>query len=80
MEYRIEKFTVNGYEATVIIPSEPNGEWLWKTEFFYAFDKAEKSLCEKGFLRAYFSISEKIPVFKRKMRNNRLFEGRTVCF
>ena len=59
MEYRIEKFTVNGYEATVIIPSETNGEWLWKTEFFYAFDKAEKSLCEKGFLRAYFGISDK---------------------
>ena len=59
MEKKIEKFTVNGYEATVIIPSEPNGEWLWKTEFFYAFDKAENALCEKGFLRAYFGISDK---------------------
>lgn len=59
MEKKIEKFTVNGYEATVIIPSEPNGEWLWKTEFFYAFDKAENALCEKGFVRAYYGISDK---------------------
>lgn len=59
MENKIEKFTVNGYEATVIIPKEPNGEWLWKTEFFYAFDKAEETLCEKGFVRAYYAVSNK---------------------
>ena len=49
----------NGYEATVIIPENPNGKWIWKTEFLYAFDQAERALCEKGYTRVYYCISDK---------------------
>lgn len=56
---RTETFVFNGYEATVIIPERPNGKWIWKTEFLYAFDRAEVALCESGFTRVYYSISDK---------------------
>lgn len=56
---RTEEFEFNGYRATVIIPEKPNGKWIWKTEFLYAFDKAEVALCEKGYTRVYYQISDK---------------------
>ncbi len=52
-------FTINGYQGTVIIPENANGEWIWKTEFFYAFDQAEQDLLAKGYTRAYYGISDK---------------------
>ncbi len=54
-----EHFEVNGYNATVLIPENANGEWLWKTEFFYAFDKAERALYDDGYTRVYYEISDK---------------------
>jgi len=56
---RIETFEVNGYEAAVIIPENANGKWIWKTEFFYAFDQAERALLEQGYTRVYYHISDK---------------------
>lgn len=56
---KTEKYIFNGYEATIIIPDKPNGEWLWKTEFLYAFDALERKLCEDGFTRVYYQISNK---------------------
>ena len=53
------KFTFNGYEATVIRPENPNGKWVWKTEFLYAFDGAERELLSRGYTRVYYSISNK---------------------
>lgn len=38
---RKEEFEYNGYKATVLFPENFNGKWVWKTEFFYAFDHAE---------------------------------------
>ena len=32
------KFEFAGHEATVLIPDNPNGRWIWKTEFFDAFE------------------------------------------
>ena len=37
---KIIEYSFNGYAATVITPDKPNGKWIWKTEFLYAFDKA----------------------------------------
>ena len=45
-------FLFNGHEATVIVPEHPNSEWIWKTEFLYAFDQAEKRFRMKA-IRAY---------------------------
>lgn len=55
---RKEELEVNGYKATVLIPEKPNGKWIWKTEFFYAFDQAEVALCEMGYTRVYYQISD----------------------
>ena len=44
-------YTFNGGEVTVVRPENPNGEWLWKTEFFTAFDKAEVDLLKLGYTR-----------------------------
>lgn len=51
-------FNYNGYEATVIRPENPNGKWIWKTEFLYAFDGAESALTELGYTRVYYKISD----------------------
>lgn len=56
---KIEEYVYNGYKATVIIPDEPNGKWIWKTEFLYAFDQAEVALVERGYIRVNYEISDK---------------------
>ncbi len=53
------EFEFNGYKATVLFPDNFNGKWIWKTEFFYAFDQAERALFERGFARVYYCISNK---------------------
>lgn len=52
------EFEFNSYHATVIVPENPNGKWIWKTEFFYAFDGAERELTRLGYTRVYYSISD----------------------
>lgn len=56
---REETFEFNGHKAEIIIPDNPNGKWIWKTEFFKAFDQAEVALCKKGYTRVYYGISDK---------------------
>lgn len=56
---QVKEFTFNGYNATVILPEKPNGKWVWKTEFLYAFDQAERALNERGYTRVYYGISDK---------------------
>ncbi len=65
------EFEYNGYMATVIVPEKPNGKWIWKTEFLYAFDQAERALNERGYTRVYYGISDKYGSFQavRLMRN-----------
>ncbi len=53
------EFVYNGYKATILMPDNFNGKWVWKTEFFYAFDRAEQALFERGFARVYYCISNK---------------------
>lgn len=59
MAEKVKTFEFNGYTATVIIPENPNGKWLWKTEFLYAFDQAERALVERGYTRVNYGISDK---------------------
>ena len=51
--------TFGGYDVTVMIPDNPNGKWIWKTEFFTAFDSAERALFDMGYTRVYYKISNK---------------------
>ena len=53
------KYNFNGHDATVIIPDNPNGKWIWKTEFFYAFDASERALLDLGYTRVFYQISDK---------------------
>ena len=55
---RKEEFEYNGYKATVLFPDNFNGKWVWKTEFFYAFDQAEQQLFSMGYARVYYEISD----------------------
>ncbi len=52
------EFTFNGYNTTVLIPDNFNDKWLWKTEFFFAFDKAEQTLLNMSYARVYYQISD----------------------
>lgn len=52
-------WTFNGYTVRVERPERPNGKWIWKTEFFHAFDAAEQKLLEMGYTRVYYGISDK---------------------
>ena len=58
-EMKEEIFEFNGYRATVLIPENPNGKWIWKTEFFHEFEQAEVALFESGYTRVYYQISDK---------------------
>ena len=63
------EFEFMGAKATVITPETPNGKWVWKTEFLYAFDKAERDLVEEGYTRVYYGVPNLYgaPVAIRKM-------------
>ena len=63
------EFEFMGAKATVITPELPNGKWIWKTEFLYAFDQAERDLLEEGYTRVYYGVSNQYgaPPAIRKM-------------
>ena len=58
-EMKEEIFELNGHKATVLIPDNPNGKWIWKTEFFHEFEQAEVALFAMGYTRVYYQISDK---------------------
>ena len=43
------EFEINGRLTVICCPEHPlpGNPWIWKTEFFYAFNFAEKELLEK---------------------------------
>lgn len=59
MAETVNTFEFNGYKATVIVPEKPNGKWIWKTEFLYAFDQVERALVEQGYTRVNYEICDK---------------------
>ena len=56
---KTEEFIFSGNKAIVILPENPNGKYIWKTEFFYAFDGAERALSERGYTRVTYQISNR---------------------
>ena len=54
----IKNFIFNERKATIIIPDNFNGNWIWKVEFFKAFDKAEEDLLKSGYARVYYEVSD----------------------
>ena len=51
-------FTYDGHDGFILIPDNFNGRWIWKTEFFTAFDQAERALFDMGYARVYYGISD----------------------
>lgn len=57
------EFEFEGCAATVVRPDHPNGKWIWKTEFFRAFDQAEEALLGLGYTRVYYCVSNRYGSF-----------------
>ena len=53
------EFQFEGRRTTVVVPDNANGEWVWKAEFFHAFDQAERALYDDGYTRVYHSVSDR---------------------
>ena len=51
-------FKYEGHDGFILIPDNFNGRWIWKTEFFTAFDQAERALFDRGYARVYYGISD----------------------
>lgn len=69
------EFKFNGYNAIILMPDNFNGKWIWKTEFFYDFDKAEQELFNLGYARVYYQINDMYGSFRaiRLMHKFHLF-------
>ena len=61
---KIYKSQFHGSRAEVVVPENANGEWIWKTEFFHAFDSAEQALLNEGYTRVYYSVSDRYGSYK----------------
>lgn len=53
-------FEVGGRESFIVCPDSPlNGApWVWRTEFFGAFDSADRALLDRGWHLAYHKVSD----------------------
>ena len=58
--YKRIDFRVNGRDSFIIRPEKPaeGNPWVWKTEFFEAFNYAETALLAQGFHLAYHKVSD----------------------
>lgn len=53
-------FVLNGHPGLLIHPKAPLPQrpWVWRAEFFGAFDYADRALLERGWHIAYYKISD----------------------
>ena len=53
-----EDFTVDGRGAILVRPAAalPSRPWIWRTEFFGAFDSVDRALLQAGFHLAYIDV------------------------
>lgn len=58
--YKKITFSVDGRESFIVCPENPipGNPWVWRTEFFGAFDYADRALLEKGWHLAYHCVSD----------------------
>ena len=57
--YRRLDFAVGGRESLLSCPKTPDtaGRWVWRAEFFGAFDTADQALLARGWAIAYHRVS-----------------------
>ncbi|MBQ7720379.1 MAG: alpha/beta hydrolase [Clostridia bacterium] len=53
-------FKVDGRESFIVVPKTPRPDhrWVWRAEFFGAFDSVDTALLEKGWYLAYHKCSD----------------------
>ena len=58
--YKQINFTVGGRNSFIVCPKKPlaGNHWIWRTEFFGAFDYADRAMLEKGWYLAYHRVSD----------------------
>ena len=58
--YRRLDFAVGGRESLLVCPKTPDarGRWVWRAEFFGAFDAADRALLARGWAIAYHKVSD----------------------
>lgn len=58
--YRRVRFAVEGRESFIVCPKTPapGNPWVWRTEFFGAFDTVDRELLRRGWHLAYHAMSE----------------------
>lgn len=58
--YQRRDFRLDGRDCIVVEPKVPypGKPWVWRAEFFGAFDYADKALLEKGWHVAYIMVSD----------------------
>lgn len=54
------EFDVNGRASFIVCPEKPleDRPWVWRTEFFGAFDAADRALLAEGWYLAYHNVSD----------------------
>ncbi|MFC5406271.1 alpha/beta hydrolase family protein [Cohnella soli] len=59
--YECIEFELDGKEGLVVLPKvfAEGRPWVWRAEFFDAFDNADMALLEKGFCRAYYRQNDR---------------------
>ena len=61
---KVYEFKFNGKDATILIPENFNGKWIWKAEYFHAFEDNEVALYKQGYARVYFANSIRFGSYK----------------
>ncbi len=58
--YKQLLFDVDGRESLLIVPHQPlpGNPWVWRTEFFGAFDTVDRALLAKGWHIGYHRVSD----------------------
>ena len=58
--YKKIEFDVNGRQSFIVCPEvlSDGNKWVWRTEFFGAFDSADRALLKKGWFLAYHRVSD----------------------
>ncbi|MBQ3848732.1 MAG: prolyl oligopeptidase family serine peptidase [Clostridia bacterium] len=58
--YEKINFSVNGRDGFIVCPKTPleGNPWVWRAEFFDAFNYVDVELLKKGWFLAYYSVSD----------------------
>ena len=55
-----KEFELNGRRGVLVVPpnQREDGVYIWRTEFFGAFDAADREMLKRGWCLAYYAVSE----------------------